>query len=680
MTAIKAIGLSFAVLTTGAVVTALLHKFRRLCGFVAFVFMMASVAPLFYVVSRVMLHGTVESPTPLFDVYPFGASLLVRVDALSAFFLAIIAFLGLLATLYSIDYISHKHYERESLLRYYPFLFLFMAGMVGVVVVWDAFFFLIAWEFMTLSTYVLVVFEKENPINLRAGLKYFVLTHIGTACLIASIVILRVWGGAFGFDSLRASMSLMAVKKAFLLHLVLLLFFVGFGTKAAIFPFGDWLPDAHPAAPSAISAILSGVMIKMGVYGILRYLVWMAPLSHHLRVWGEIVALFGVITLIICSVTAVAENDSKRMLAFSSMAQMGYIWLGLGLGMAFLRVNPTLSAIGFLAGLYHVINHACFKGLLFFNAGSLLRQVGTRDLGKMGGLLLLMPATSFSAIVAALSISGLPPFNGFVSKWLIYQGAILGGLEIPLFLAFAVLALFTSIVTLAYMLKFVGSAFLGLRSSLCQGVEEAPITMAVPQILLALVCLGLGVVPVFPLLVSHKAVEVLKPLYFPQLEALFVGGKWQLSVNVGEGISALWNPVVAVVALLVCSLIAWLIYRVSGAPVREVKVWACGEEHSSEEIRFKAPGFYSPFQILISFRVGRVRVFSLYPRIPLPKAGRLAELRKAFDFDRLYYRMVDMGRRICEKFSAVHVGYPQVYVLWMILGLILAIIVIFALT
>ena len=206
--------------------------------------------------------------------------------------------------------------------------------------------------------------------------------------------------------------------------------FVGFGTKAAIFPLGDWLPDAHPAAPSPISCLLSGVMIKLGVYGLLRIFFWMAPSSHTYTVWGGVIALFGAVSLFVGTMEALAQHDSKRLLAFHSMGQMGYIFLGIGIGIAFLRISPALSAAGFIGGLYHLVNHACFKGLLFLNAGSALIRGGTREIDRLGGLAKYMPLTAATAIIASFAIAGVPPLNGFGSKWLIYQASLFSGLQI----------------------------------------------------------------------------------------------------------------------------------------------------------------------------------------------------------------------------------------------------------
>ena len=357
--------------------------------------MLLASAGVSYTAIAVLLHGPIESG-PLFVVPTIGAALTLHVDALSAVFLLVIAFLSVWAMLYSIEYMLP--YRNEDLRRYYPFFLLFVLGMLGVVVSWDMFFFFMFWEFMTLASYVLVVFEKDSPVNLRAGLKYFLMTHVATVLMfVAAIVLWRVGGGSFGFGAMRS--SLQALEGRPIQHLVLALFFLGFATKAGLFPMGDWLPDAHPAAPSGVSAMLSGVMIKMGVYGLVRIFVGMLPISHASLVWGGIIASAGALSLFVGTLTALVQTDAKRLLAFHSIGQMGYICLGVGMGIAFLPISAPVAAVALMAGLYHMINHACFKGLLFLNAGSIVYRGGTRDLNRLGGLGRFMPVTAATALV-----------------------------------------------------------------------------------------------------------------------------------------------------------------------------------------------------------------------------------------------------------------------------------------
>lgn len=675
---------TFIVLSGGAFLTAITSPLRRLTAWLGFILVLIGSTLCLIMAANALYALTVEVGRSYFLVPVLNASLQIRVDALSAFFLLIIGLLSICTALYSVSYIVQKHYAQEHLIRYYPFLLLFIAGMIGVVVSWDMFYFLVFWEVMALASYALVIFEKRNPIALRAGLKYFVMTHIGTTFIIAGFVVVWLWSRSFNFDALRNGMEVLASERPRLLHLVLLLLFVGLATKAALFPFGDWLPDAHPAAPSPISSLLSGVMIKMGIYGMLRAFVWMMPPSYHLSVWGLIIALFGVISAFICSTTGLFQNDSKRLLAFSSISQIGYISLGMGVGIGFMRVSPAISTLGFIAALYHVLNHACMKGLLFLNAGSVLTCTGTRDMNILGGLWRFMPTTAVTALVASLAISGIPPFNGFVSKWMIYHASIMSGLRVPVYLAFGVVAMFISVVTLAMFIKFMGTIFTGLPSKLVSQLEgelrEVDWTMTVPQVFLALMCIILGLFPYQVVQLAHRAVEAMRPEFVPSLDSLFCGMPITLGTCVGEGISGVFSPLIYLVSLILCTLIPYMLYKLSGAQVRVTTPWACGEVHPQEELRYRAGGFFLPFRAFLSFRVGQKRITSLYPTLPKPKAPWLVKLSALFNVDRLYEAVIGFGAKACEWFSATHAGVPQLYVLWMAAGVVLAVLLLYLLS
>ncbi|MCU0607672.1 MAG: oxidoreductase [Candidatus Edwardsbacteria bacterium] len=496
---------SLAALFVGAAATLTMPYSKRTIGWVSLAFQTMAGAGFLYVALQVLAHGTFNPERPLFTVAGLGAAFLLKVDALSAVFLLAITVVSWAAGLYSIEYI--KHYK-ESLARYYPLFLLFLLGMYGVVVVRDLFFFIVFWEFMTLTSYGLVVYEWGNRTNVNAGFKYFLMTHIGTAGIIVAANTLYHYSQSFDLESLAPVMALLRSDNPALLHTILLLFFIGFATKAGIFPFGDWLPDAHPAAPAPVSAILSGVMIKMGIYGILRVFLGMLPVSGFSSTWGNIFAVFGTISLFIGTMTAMFQHDAKRVLAFHSIGQNGYILLAIGAGLLLAPVSPPLCAIALVAGLYHLVNHAMFKSLLFLTAGSLQYKTGTRDLDRMGGLGKYMPLTAAAAIVAALGISGVPPFNGFASKWLIYHGTVTAGLHTPILLLAGLIALFTSLLTMAsVMVKYVGLAFLGQRLPHNQGVErDVPAGMALPQFLLAALVLLQGVL-VVPIVRLHRVLQ-----------------------------------------------------------------------------------------------------------------------------------------------------------------------------
>lgn len=672
---------SFALLIAGAIVTCLTSFNARASGYVAFVVMLVAAVAVFYVAARVFLYGPIVSQQPLLYLPGLATSLTVRVDQMSALFLVLIFFISLLATLYSVDYMLY--YRHESVVRYYPFLLAFVAGMMGVVTVSDMFFFFVFWEFMTLASYALVIYEKESPVTLRAGFKYFFLTHIGTICMFVAAIILYQHQGSFSFTAMAAGIKELLASNPGLVDVILALFFIGCATKAAALPFGVWLPDAHPAAPSGVSAILSGVMIKMGIYGLLRVFVEFLPVSHTTYVWGMIIACFGALSLFVGTLTALVQEDSKRLLAFHSIGQIGYVLLAIGAGLSFLPILPAISAVALIAGLYHVVNHACFKSLLFLNAGSVMYRTGTRELNKLGGLAGLMPVTAATALVASLSIAGLPPFNAFVSKWLIFQTTIIGGIDAPLLLVFGVAAVFISGVTLASFMKFMGTSFYGKRPKLIDslGIKDVPATMIVPQVVLAALCVALGVAPFAVLTVLYLALgSAGLSSYLPSLLSLFGTNPIAVGLSLGEGVTGAWNPLVFVVIGVITFLVVWLIYVDAGAKVRITESWYCGEHHEPDLVKYRAHSYYLPFKRLFTFKIGEHQIEGFYPEVKLPKITPPEGLRRALDLDRLlYYPLASLIMVLARRFSDVHVGVAQVYVAWMSLGMLAAIVVLLSL-
>ncbi len=700
MTPIQGYAAAILLLFIGGFITLFIGRRQRFVGYFSFALVLASSVILGWVVLQVYTHGPLDaresffwviglsefkgeaacmtchsSSRALFSVPGFGASLVLRIDYLSAFFLIIIVIVGLMASLFSVRYM--EHYRRESLVGFYPPFLVFLGSMIAVVGMADLFFFFLFWEVMTLASYALVVFEREKQENLRAGFKYFLMTHAATACMFLAGIILYVRGGSFSFDVLRSTLGLVIQEHPGLAHLVLALFFVGFATKAGIFPFGDWLPDAHPAAPSGMSALLSGVMIKMGLYGLLRVFLLILPSSYHTTTWGGIIAFFGALSLFVGSLTALYQGDSKRLLAFHSMGQIGYMLLAIGMGITFRRIHPAISAVALIAGLFHLLNHAFFKSLLFLNAGSLLYITGTRSLNAMGGLLRRMPWTAATALVGGLALAGLPPLNGFASKWLIYQVVVLGGLDRPAYVLYALLAFFGSAVTLASVLKFITSAFLGHPSLRASETGEVPPSMRISQLCLAAPCVLMGLFPVPILRLLHQAINFGPAV--PPFEALFGESPWGVTSNLGEGMAAAWNPLVMVAALLACLALSMLIYRLGAAPVRHTAIWYCGEAHRPQEVKFSAFSLYLPFKRFFSIHVGGYEQEGVYPVLRMPAVRLRTELARAFDLDEYLYKpVVRWSMGFMERFSRLHVGIPQVYVVWMVVGALLAILILFA--
>ena len=420
---------------------------------------------------------------------PYGA-FYVEVDALSAFFLIPILGLSALAAIYGGEYLWGWR-EKKSLGASWFFFNLLVASMMMVVLARNGVLFLVAWEVMALASFFLVTFEDEKDSVREAGWTYLVASHLGTAFLLALFVLLGREAGSLDFDRFGAVASLApsAVSGLFLLALI------GFGTKAGFMPLHVWLPEAHPAAPSHVSALMSGVMIKTGIYGLLRALTFLGP---PLAWWGWTLIGIGLTSGVLGVLFALAQHDLKRLLAYHSVENIGIIALGLGVGLVGLsNGSPLLAVLGFGGGLLHVLNHAVFKGLLFFGAGAVLHGAGTREIDHLGGLAKRMPWTAATFLVGSVAISGLPPLNGFVSEFLIYLGAFNGvtqraGVAVPLLAVIAGLALIGGLAAACFTKTF-GIVFLGEpRSEQAARAHEAGAAMRWPMVLLAAACVAIG--------------------------------------------------------------------------------------------------------------------------------------------------------------------------------------------
>ncbi len=665
---------------------------RELCGIISLVFIAISAIGIIYVSGMVFANGFESVKGSLFTVPGIGATFSIRIDNLSAIFLCIIGLISILTTLYSIKFMAIPYYKDSNLVGYYPPLLLYFASLIVVVSVNDMFFFFIAWEFMTLSSYTLVIFDRKQKERLRAGFKYFLMTHIATACMFLAAIILYTYGEkSFNFDSLSLSIKGLMVTNPVLVHVVLGLFFVGFATKAGILPFGDWLPDAYPAAPSSASSIFGGTMSKLGVYGIIRVFCDILPISGFSSTWGIVIAIFGTGTIFLGTMTALYQDDTKRLLSFLHIGQIGYMFLGIGIGVYFLPINKFIASVAIVGGIFHIVNHALYKSTLFLGAGSIFYKTGTRDLNKIGGLSKIMLITTFTTIIASLSIAGIPPFNGFSSKWLIYQASVFSGITNPsfvgsLFVALGIIAIFISGVTLASFFKFFGSSFFGKLHEEGERLEkgDVPKEMLIPQVILAALCVLIGIFPVLVIKIIHKAVSgILETGFTPLFSDIYGNSIIGINLNFGTGIFSNWNPFIIVIALAVTLLISYFFYKSGKVKERVADTWYCGEEHTDEETRYKAHSFYMPFKQFFKIRIGKYYKEGVYPTIPLPRItlSERSLLKRILEVDRwFFYPIVDLTLKILRKFSKTHVGIPHVYLLWMFLGLAIGIVILFLLT
>ena len=656
----------FGLLLVGALVTAARGLSWRAAGYIAIIFAAAATAAVWKLAAQVFISGPIEINQRLVTFRILNASLNFHIDALSAIFLVVVPLVSLCAMLYSIEYMRRRHYE-ESPSRYYPFTLLLLASIIGVVTVSDLFFFFIFWELMTLTSYFLVVFDRESEKKVQAGIPYFVATHIATALMYIAGIIIYSRCGSFAFSDIKLCISEIMHLTPWLGHIILALFLLGFATKAGIFPLGGWLPLAYPSAPSPATAAFSGSMTKLGIYGIVRVFFEFLPVSNSNSSWGMIIATLGAISIFIGTITALKQDDYKRLLSFHIIGQIGYILLGVGIGVAFVGISPSIAAIGLIAGLFHLVNNAIYKSLLFLNVGAVEYWTDERNLNKVGGLGVLMPLTFTATVIASLSIAGVPPFSGFASKWLIYHAAIHGGLTMPLLLILGLVGIFISTVTLASFMKMLGVLFLGKFHTDGEQIKgEVPLTMRLPQYLLALLCILFGVVPVLPLVFLYKAAASALPAEsMPAFTGLFGHNASGLMLSFGGSTVGIWNPALAVAALAICAAISYIIFKAGAAPSREVDSWYCGEEFAPELVRFRSHGFVLPFKQSFD---------KMYPAIKIPKLQVPGFLQKLFDFDSwLYNPVISAGSRLSEKFSRTHAGIPQMYMLWQVVGAVLVI-------
>lgn len=372
-----------------------------------------SIAAASVLITRVPVETTFAS------LVSAAGGIAIRLDPLGAFFLLLVAIVGLPATVYGITYTGE--YEGRHSLRLFGLMFNgFLLGMSLVPCAANVFTFLFAWELMAITSYFLVMTESQHAETRQAGLWYAVMTHFGFLVLLPMFLMMAPGGGATAFADLRTHAALMSGPAR---NVVFLLALVAFGSKAGLVPLHVWLPRAHPAAPSHVSALMSGVMIKLGVYGVLRVVVDF--LGAGPAWWGGLVLAAGSISALTGVLYALADNDLKRLLAYSSVENVGVIFLGIGAGLVLHSYGlHALALVGFGAALLHTLNHACFKALLFLATGNLLHEAHTRNMERMGGLIKGMPQTAVLFLIGSAAAAALPPLNGFASEWMVFQALL----------------------------------------------------------------------------------------------------------------------------------------------------------------------------------------------------------------------------------------------------------------
>jgi len=544
-------------------------------------------------------------------VLPIGLPLLgahFRVDALAAFFLIVVNAGGAAASLYGIGYGRHE----QSPLRVLPYFPAYLAGMNLVLLADDAFTFLIAWEFMSLTSWALVLAHHREPGNARAAFIYILMASAGTLCLLLTFGLLAGPEGNYAFATIRDNH-----QPASLAALILLLALAGAGSKAGLVPLHIWLPLAHPAAPSHVSALMSGVMTKVAIYGFIRIVF---DLVDEPAWWTSLVVLaLGGITAVLGVLYALLQQDIKRLLAYSTVENVGIIFIGLGLALAFRANAMSLpAALAMTAALLHVFNHLLFKSLLFFGAGAVLDATGERDMERLGGLIHRMPQTAFLFLVGCTAISALPPLNGFVSEWLTFQAILVSpllpqwGLKLMVPAVGALLA-FAAALAAACFVKVYGIAFLGrARTPAAQAAGETDRFSLAAMSILAAMCLLAGILP-------GVLIDLLSPVV-----SLLVGGRmppqvglaWLSIVPVTESRSSYNGAIILTFLILSGVLIAMVIHRFATRATRRSAIWDCGYPDPSLATQYSGSSFSMPIR-----RVFGITLFHVRERVDMPRPG-----------------------------------------------------------
>jgi hydrogenase-4 component B len=590
----------------------------------------------------------------------------LRVDALAAFFLMLLGSVSAGVSVYAAGYFRQEASGRLALIacQYHVFL----ASMAFVLLADDAYLFMLAWETMALSSYFLVITDHKQPSIRSAGFLYLLIAHLGAIAVLLCFGVLHGGRGDYSFDALRA-----AHLQPGWATVAFLLAFFGFGAKAGILPLHAWLPEAHPAAPSPVSALMSGVMIKTAIYGMVRVIF---DLIGNVRwEWGLAVLVVGAGTMLFGVLYALMQHDLKRLLAYHSVENIGIILLGLGMAMVFIGFGAAAAGtLGLIAALYHTLNHAVFKGLLFLGAGSILHSSGLRNLNDMGGLVHRMPKTAFYFLIGALAISALPPLNGFVSEWLTFQTALQATILqngvvrslLPLFAATLALA---GALTAMCFVKVYGVAFLGqprepAHPSQLPHAGDAGDMERFGMAWLAAACFVLGLFPTSFLLVLNRVCISLGRA--PLSEQALAGSGWLWLVPTAAD-RASYSPVIFLLVIVAVTLLTFfLVRRFFHGRARIVDPWDCGYPEQTSRMQDSADAFGQPIRHVFGplYRMDR--------RLPGPDDAQPRYFLKIEDrhWYWLYLPVAHAADWVSSKIAMLQQGRISIYLLYSFITLI----------
>lgn len=578
-----------------------------------------------------------------------------RLDPLASLFVIIISIGSFLCAIYSSRYMEMYTTKKLSFSSYYFFLGILSVSMLLVVLAQNAIVFLIFWELMSVSSFFLVSFENDKSEVLKSGLYYLISMQVGAAFLISGFAWVSASSGSLDFNSFH---SVLNNSNSFS-NLIVVLFLIGFGTKAGFIPMHTWLPKAHPAAPTGVSALMSGVMIKTGIYGILRIILLSGNINSTIAYTFFSIALLTAITGI---ANAASQKDLKKLLAYSSVENMGIIGMGIGIGMlGVVYNNPMIAVLGFLGALLHIVNHFTFKSILFYGAGIVYLNTHTRNIDKLGGLTKYLPATSVLFLIGSLAISGLPLFSGFISELIIYLGIArslsVNNLSINIFaiLGFSGLA-FTGAIALLSFTKAYGIAFLGNpRTQYQEKFREKDFFLLSPMIFLAVIIIITGL---FPYLTVSLFRNIIKQ-FFP-IDSMNELSNIQMNLKILSSYILIFTSFI----LFFYSIRHLLLKR---KKEEYFKTWDCGYQKGSSRIQYTSSSYVQPFLSLISEIVPQNINLNKEP-VLFPKEASLDSNSQDF-FERFIIQPnLKWLRKFLDLFSWIQSGKMQQYIIY---GLIL---------
>jgi hydrogenase-4 component B len=610
--------------------------------------------------------GGASLPGVLLSHAASGLSLGYAVTPLSAWFLLVLALLAIPVAAYSLAYVGHGRLEHRS--AFVGVGFNVLLGSVEMVFVADGVIgFLFAWEVMSLATAALVATEHERRDSRGSALMYLVMSHVGTGCLAAAFFMLASLSRSLAFSEILSP----GLAAGGLGDALFALFFVGFGVKAGVVPLHVWLPEAHPAAPSSISALMSGALVTTGIYGLVRFCAFGFGVPRW--EWGMALVLLGSLTAILGILYALTQNDLKRLLAYSTIENAGIMLLGLGTGMTALSAGRSeLAAVGIAASLFHVLNHAVFKGLLFLGAGGVVMGTETRQIEDMGGLATRMRWTALLFLVGAAAISGLPLLNGFLSEWLLFQALLLGFVATTTLsrlifpVAGALLAL-TSALAAACFVKAFGMTFLALpRGEGAAKAHESPALMLVPQAFLASMCVALGLAPGWALRALSGVVASLPGVRpAPQMVR-----SW-FAIAPGPGHFDHLAPPFVGAAMLGGLALAGTLSLLARYAVRRAPTWGCGGELTART-EYTATAFSKPLMMIFRAVYRPTRQVETVGEAHFPREVRYrAEIEPTFE--RFLYGPLTRGvMGLAERMKVIQAGSLHAYLAYvLVLGIVL---------